>query len=242
MAGENSKSVVDDFQKAVFRRWRWIVVVICFRLFLANYFLLVQLMRTPSNMKEKSQQDFSFVSSTSNASLRMPNFDTSGKVPRNLRLAFIGDSLTRYMYLSLVHFVRWGYWESSDTIPSMVLEKQHASWNDFFNYTKSKLFPYEECDCWRGNISSEEDYAHVYENRYYWDPVWNNSITMIQKIGRHAAKGHWYSTDVHRRHNLDAQLNYDFVWNYGQSWADIIHHHLAKLPHKPQYIIFNGGM
>lgn len=59
--------------------------------------------------------------------------------PRNLRIAFIGDSLTRYMYLSLVYFLRWGRWESNEDSPTMVQEKQFVSWFDFYSYTKLKL-------------------------------------------------------------------------------------------------------
>lgn len=159
-------------------------------------------------------------------------------IPQNLHLAMIGDSLTRYMYLSLAHYLRWGFWECDDYEPSIVQQKQHGTWMDFFNHTKEKLSPYEQCDCWRNsNIG-----ADGYEHRYYWDPVLNNSLTIIQKLGPHPSKGHWNSTDVYLEHAFDTDYNNEFLWDYGRNWADIITHHLAKLPQKPHFVIFNAGV
>lgn len=162
----------------------------------------------------------------------------SAAIPQNLHLAMIGDSLTRYMYLSLAHFLRWGFWECDDYEPSIVQQKQHGSWNDFFNYTNEKLSPYEQCDCWRNSAIG----AYGYEHRYYWDPNLNNSLTVIQKLGPHPTKGHWSSKDVYLEHTWDIDYNNDFLWDYGKNWADIITHHLAELPQKPHFIIFNGGV
>jgi hypothetical protein len=161
--------------------------------------------------------------------------------PRNLRLAFIGDSISRYMYLRLAHYLRWGYWETNETIPSIVVEKQHGSWNAFYNNSKLKLSPFEECDCWR-NTTNSTNFTHMYENRYYWDPKKNNSLIYIQKLGNFSAKGHWDPLDVHWEHKLDYDFDPNFAWNYQKSWAHIIVHHLAKLPQKPQYLIFNAGL
>lgn len=162
-------------------------------------------------------------------------------VPRNLRLAFIGDSITRYMYLSLAHYLRWGFWETNETIPSIVVEKQYGSWNAYYNHSKQKLSPYEECDCWR-NTTKTTNYSRVYENRYYWDPHLNNSLMYIQKFGKFSVKGHWNPNHVHWKHDLDAEYDPNFAWNFQTSWADIVSYHLAKLPRKPQYLIFNAGL
>lgn len=188
------------------------------------------------NLKNSSQNESA--AAVDDSPLSLPLHDSKNQVPRNLRLAFIGDSLTRYMYLSLAHFLRWGYWEKDEDFPSMVQKRQYGSWDAFFNFTKSKLAPYEQCDCWRNRAGQYSGY----ENRYYWYPVRNNSVTMILKQGSHAVVGHFNNTNLHLQHDLDVDFNKDFAWNYYDDWADIITHHLGKIPHKPQYVIFNAGL
>ena len=61
------------------------------------------------------------------------------------------------------------------------------------------------------------------------------------KLGGNAVKGHW-STDVHRKHELDIDFDNNFTWNYGQQWADIIAKHLVNIPYKSPYIVFSGGI
>jgi hypothetical protein len=160
----------------------------------------------------------------------------SNFVPQNLHLAFIGDSLTRYMYLSLANYLRWGVFECDNETPSIVREKDHGTWFNFYLYTKQKLSPYEQCDCTR-----REGLFTWCENRYYWDPVLNNSLTMIFKAGNIPTHGHWNGTDIFLEHGLDYDDSKDVLWNYGENWADVITHHLAVLPNKPDFLIFNAG-
>jgi hypothetical protein len=159
-------------------------------------------------------------------------------IPRNLHIAFIGDSLTRYMYLSLANYFRWGVFECDNYTPSIVREKDHGTWHNFYLYTKEKLSPYEQCDCWKRE-GLREPWC---ENRYYWDPILNNSLTMIAKAGSFPTIGHLNGTDVLLEHGIDSGDFKEVLWNYGENWADIITHHLAKLPQKPDYIIFNAGI
>ena len=60
-------------------------------------------------------------------------------------IALVGDSVTRYQYLSLVYFLRTGKWHS--TKPRLFCEKDWPSWNMFFKGTNAKLRGYEICDC-----------------------------------------------------------------------------------------------
>ncbi|KAL3927231.1 MAG: hypothetical protein SGARI_005381 [Bacillariaceae sp.] len=79
--------------------------------------------------------------------------------PTGLRLVFVGDSVDRYQYLSLVYYLRWGFWFSDDPngeksgAPPMKSflfhEKDGGSWNDYFADSAAVLSPYETCDCYR---------------------------------------------------------------------------------------------
>jgi hypothetical protein len=51
-------------------------------------------------------------------------------------ISFIGDSVTRYQYLNLVHFRTHGEWYSS---PSLELQGMWTSWNEFYKGTSSNF-------------------------------------------------------------------------------------------------------
>jgi hypothetical protein len=93
-----------------------------------------------------------------------------------LRVAFIGDSLTRYMYLSLATYLRRGRWITKKDVPNILEEKQFNGWNLFYNYSKNSLQPNEQCDCFR-----PEQNVKTIENRYFTDPVQDNVLYYIQK-------------------------------------------------------------
>eukprot|EP01041_Mallomonas_annulata_P006016 gene6016-12128_t len=90
---------------------------------------------------------------------------------RDQRLVFIGDSLTRYQYLNLVHFLFTNIWLSP--YPRNEIERDWApygGWGTFFKGTSSRLGCLETCDCLR----VEKDLGH--EVRHYHDPIYNISI------------------------------------------------------------------
>jgi hypothetical protein len=68
--------------------------------------------------------------------------------PRNLRLAFLGDSVTRYQYLSLAYFLRWGRWFDPDTIKNHLVDAHSfrhpyhpdQDWNEFFLQSNRLLY------------------------------------------------------------------------------------------------------
>jgi hypothetical protein len=112
--------------------------------------------------------------------------------PRNLRLAFLGDSVTRYQYLSLAYFLRWGRWFDPDTIKNHLVDAHSfrhpyhpdQDWNEFFLQSNRLLYPAESCDCQRSSSSQQEDeHAWAVERRYFYDPVHNNTLTYINLSG-----------------------------------------------------------
>jgi hypothetical protein len=94
-----------------------------------------------------------------------------------LRVAFVGDSLTRYMYLSLAAYLRQGRWVDEKDVPNILEEKQFGGWSEFYNYTNNYFQPYEQCDCFR----PEGRVRKTIENRYFIDPVRDNALYFFQK-------------------------------------------------------------
>jgi GDSL/SGNH-like Acyl-Esterase family found in Pmr5 and Cas1p len=56
--------------------------------------------------------------------------DSVLSVLRGKHLVLVGDSLTRYQYLSLVYFLESGNWSSD--YPNQMWEKDFKSWNQFY--------------------------------------------------------------------------------------------------------------
>jgi hypothetical protein len=77
----------------------------------------------------------------------------------------IGDSLTRYQYLNLAHFIATGEWHSPADLPNEN-EKRFGSWDRFYKETNRRLRGHETCDCFRNG----NDYFNVTENRYFEEP------------------------------------------------------------------------
>jgi hypothetical protein len=93
------------------------------------------------------------------------------------RISFVGDSVTRYQYLNLVHFITHGRWYSS--YPSLEWEGEWSSWVDFYRGTSSRLvtangLSRESCDCYRSANQESR------ENRYYENSELNLIITYHQ--------------------------------------------------------------
>lgn len=93
-------------------------------------------------------------------------------------ITFVGDSLTRYQYLNLVHFITHGKWYSSS--PPFEHEQLWSSWQDFYQGTTARLTTKngqtrEKCDCYRNPKDTLSR-----ENRYYENLELNLSISYIQ--------------------------------------------------------------
>ena len=100
---------------------------------------------------------------------------------RGRRIAFVGDSVSRYQYLNLVHFLAWGSWYSS--FPRFENEQDWGSWTDFFVGTSSRLVTpntRESCDCGR---------EFKVENRAFFDSAHNFTITFTQYVEGIASRG-----------------------------------------------------
>jgi hypothetical protein len=194
-----------------------------------------------NEIEHNMQQRGSFPREISSFADLLNNIGTNSlSIPRNIHIAFAGDSLTRYQYLSLAHFFKYGQWIDPDEVPNMTIEKQHSTWHNFYNFTKGKLAPYEECDCFR---PQGHKMALMMENRYFFDPSRNNSISFFQKFGHKLSfKSNWNVSHVHNPHDLiteEDQLKFQLET---QEWPYFIRNFVAKLDPKPTYFVFNEGI
>jgi hypothetical protein len=167
---------------------------------------------------------------------------------QNLHMAFVGDSLTRFQYISLVHFLQTDRWIKNEDVPNMIHLKAGMTWNQYFSYTEKLWNGTETCDCHRpdGNYRAVNRLHVICENRYYRHIQRNNYISRIQKNGYYEAHGHWDPSQVYNSHHA-VNLTWPdvrgtaFAWRF-HNWQDIIRLHLAKLDPKPKFVFLNAGM
>ena len=177
------------------------------------------------------------------------------KQPRDLSLLFVGDSLSRYQYLSLVYFLRWGRWfdfsiERSDLVNELSFDNpfHNDTYNEFYYQTGRMLQPYELCDCHQ-NKERPNMRKYVIENRYYHDPVLNNTVTFV----------HAFGDLVHLHGRLEAKDVYTDRWKWSakekgllnhkhspdqwshDTWVEFFENYVSRLTPKPQYAILNAG-
>ena len=105
---------------------------------------------------------------------------------RGRRLAFIGDSVTRYQYLNLVHFLARGKWY--DREPALENEYLWSSWEAFFSGVSARLTTNHSrvsCDCFREHRSIRT----AVENRVFEDLEANISVAYWQLFEGLPTKG-----------------------------------------------------
>jgi hypothetical protein len=167
--------------------------------------------------------------------------------PRNLRLVFMGDSITRYQYVALAYFLKTGQWLTEGISPHPLHFPQFGgSRNKYFRASNSMLFPEEHCDC---IMQVRDNFTFGYsENRYFSDPERGNYVAFISRFGFRPTSGHWQPESAFNEtaEKLDV-LNYahpgviPYEWVF-RSWHETITHHIAKLIPKPDFVVFNAGI
>lgn len=106
---------------------------------------------------------------------------------RGQHVAFIGDSLTRYQYLSLVYFLETGRWTSPAGAPVNTHESTWASWAAFHEGTAGRLRGHEICDCYR---AQKWDPSTVREMRYYLSPCGRVRVSYVMWFYNINVAGH----------------------------------------------------
>lgn len=122
---------------------------------------------------------------------------------------------------------------------------------EFYFQTGRLLQPYELCDCFKPTANDTNVPSDQYiENRYYHDPVLNNTVTFLHAYGheqslhgRIPAKDAYDISkwDWHKKEKklLKHQFS-DPVWKY-ESWHEVLTDYVATLEPTPDVAVFNAG-
>lgn len=174
----------------------------------------------------------------------------------DLNLAFLGDSLTRHMHLSLVYYLQRGSWDPDPRY----IEGSFSSRKEHAVFISDQLYGSQACDCYRpeGNYMTNRRMAAVYSNMYYTSTnrSINNHISYNMKAGSFDAKGHWDPATVflpevhanHSSHNNDfppEALVHKFSvppYTWTGNWTYTIRNHIAQFQPRPQFLVLNAGM
>ena len=169
--------------------------------------------------------------------------------PRGLRLAMMGDSITRYQYLSLAYFLKNGVWfDPNQTDPHLVHEGTYGeTYQEFYEKNWGMLRPYERCDCYRPMGDFFALVENITENRYFYEPTRNNTLVYIEAFGHYhhphgQVEPHQAFQNLHRfRYNFTAYNQSYTVWNTSE-WDWVVDHHLAQLRPPPTHVVLNADL
>jgi len=126
--------------------------------------------------------------------------NASSSIPKHIRLMIVGDSLSRYQYLSLVYFLKHGEFEypfeTPDT-PSLRMQdiRNFDGWADQVRKTTEMLSPFELCDCWPYR-------QHEFEARYFYDDEYDNFVHFAPRFGDIVSQGHYAPEDFPHFHGI----------------------------------------
>lgn len=159
----------------------------------------------------------------------------ANKPPKKLRVVFVGDSLTRFNYLSLAYYFKYNEWAPPGIrLLEKVKDTSPNQWNDWLQYTNDVLKP-ETCDCYRHWSNGFNWKKHV-ENRYF-QPSPDVFLAFLTKFGQYPFHGHWNPHQIFQRKSMNMTLR-PFRWSF-DCWNDLIDQYIIKL--KPDYMVFNQG-
>lgn len=137
-------------------------------------------------------------------------------IPAGTHIVFIGDSVSRFQYLTLAYALLHG----REAVEGRGAHRLHVlpSWTNytaFFRGTSSIVN--DTCDCSRAK-GKDMTWRNSYENRYFRSG--GVRLTFLQQFGRHPMKGDWWPTNasspIPRIHD---PLTEDFApsWKFSQS-------------------------
>jgi hypothetical protein len=97
---------------------------------------------------------------------------------RNKHILFIGDSVLRYQFRSLLYSLHFGHTNikgpGNSTHPSEVYGHNFGSYNRFFQQMQLDFTEeYFQCDCFRNKAGNS------FENMYYFEPEYNFNFTFF---------------------------------------------------------------
>jgi hypothetical protein len=168
--------------------------------------------------------------------------------PQGLHLVMMGDSVTRYQCISMMHYLHTGSWikdsiaEADDF--NLLWVKTFPSFNDHYQYATQYFGNALQCDCYR-LFDPRMNMSNVYDNWYWHDTCRNNSLSCIAQYGQYRMGGQWLPSEISDT-TLYLSTNYGVAstpppkWQY--NWTDTIQYHVANLRPHPQYVVINSGL
>lgn len=174
-------------------------------------------------------------------------FRIDSREPRNLNLAFLGDSLCRHMYYSLVYYLFTGHYLENQPTPNFH-EGGFPTRKEYRAFVAATLNYTEACDCFtpEGPFIPWGRMHRIWANNYFPQPERNNYITHITKAGSFEAHGHWNASQIMSNatyRDMVRKTEYPpaFFACRG-NWQETIREHLSKLIPKPRYVVLNAGL
>ena len=156
--------------------------------------------------------------------------------PQQLRVVFVGDSLSRYMYLSLAYFLKHGHWApAGHQLLEKVKDPAPTAWNEWLAYTHAQLDT-ELCDCYRYWKDAFKWYNHC-ENRYFFHQGYH--IAFITKFGGNPFHGHVTAPEVFASFGMN-QTKSTYKWVHS-TWDELVDDYVAQWNPKPDIFLFNQG-
>lgn len=155
--------------------------------------------------------------------------------PRGLRLFMVGDSLSRYHYMSMTYFLTHSKWIHKDLQQyNPINEKTYQNWEEYFTLGTSE---YELCDCYR-----EVNYTEIVENRYFYEPSRDNMVVYVQMLEEMRGRVPPESA-VQQIQGFQYKFYKDTNWLWKTTdWAHLIRTHAANMQPKPTHALLNGGI
>ena len=117
----------------------------------------------------------------SHCRLRRPSQSEALQCLSSQSLWFIGDSLTRYQYMSLIVFLSSGQWPeplgSIPDSPNPTLEREWHSWDAYYKASSNMSSGLETCMCERDSAPSWQQWV---ERRHWYHPAADLTIRALQ--------------------------------------------------------------
>jgi hypothetical protein len=158
---------------------------------------------------------------------------------KNRRLMFIGDSITRYQYIALTHFLTTQTWSSEESLVNVRFYE--ADWTEFYQATTKLNQGMELCECFRPPGPSA---ASITENRKYVNSKLNTTVWYFKWFGdKSLPHGHFsILEDIQPLDCMPSDCRFDAT---NHSWiaksASEFILQFAKA-HKPDHVIMNTGL
>jgi len=162
---------------------------------------------------------------------------------QNRHLVFIGDSVSRYMYLNFVNFIENDgafvtKFENS-RVHSISNEQTWTSWKEFYLGTTAMLRGHERCDCFRGQMAHWATDNEIHENRYYSNKKRNVNVTYVQFFHHRDIVAHLPIGFVDGAHLTEQNYGYR-PFDFREPFTVAIQHILASLT-RADVVVVNSG-